>query len=455
MNENINMKPKFLPPFKRFCMTIGELPTSYVETMTYYEMLLWFTKYLNDTVIPAINNNAEALKEVQTLITELQQYVNDYFENLDVQTEIDNKLDDMVEAGTMADIINQEIFGELNDEIDLMNSNDTIFLGDSYAAGTTYESGEVQFLTSWCEYLRRLMGLTTGHYYIFAQGNAGFAKIGNNSMNFQMTLNSHLSDISNKNMIKNIIVCAGYNDHDQTASLIRQRIGEFIEFCKTNFPNAQVYIGMIGGNASDTTAGRDVRSNLTKVLNAYNRCNEHGGIYLSGVENFTHNFYQFNEQGNHPNEAGYKYVANMIFNAWKGGSATLNEPISSITFTSNFTPNVVIQGIMSNGTKTLYMDNFLDTNTSITSADINNSIIELVPANTLNKIVKPTIGARLEMPVDIYIKDTSNETYSAPGKLYFASDGSISIRSSLFAIHKNISELGVWPVVTTFNMLLS
>ena len=130
MNENINMKPKFLPPFKRFCMTIGELPTSYVETMTYYEMLLWFTKYLNDTVIPAINNNAEALKEVQTLITELQQYVNDYFENLDVQTEIDNKLDDMVEAGTMADIINQEIFGELNDEIDLMNSNDTIFLGD-------------------------------------------------------------------------------------------------------------------------------------------------------------------------------------------------------------------------------------------------------------------------------------------------------------------------------------
>lgn len=118
MNEKIDIKPIYLPPFKRFCMTIGELPTSYVETMSYYEMLLWFTKYLGDTVIPAIDNNAEALKEVQDLFLQLQDYVNDYFDELNVQSEINNKLDDMVEDGTLAEIINQQIFDELNDKID-------------------------------------------------------------------------------------------------------------------------------------------------------------------------------------------------------------------------------------------------------------------------------------------------------------------------------------------------
>lgn len=107
MNENIETKPKFLAPFKRFCMTIGELPTSYVETMTYYEMLLWFTKYLSETVIPAINNNAEALEEVQKAMIELQEYVENYFENLDVQEEINNKLDEMAEDGTLAQIIGE------------------------------------------------------------------------------------------------------------------------------------------------------------------------------------------------------------------------------------------------------------------------------------------------------------------------------------------------------------
>lgn len=109
MNEKIETKPITLTPFKRFCMTIGELPSSYLETMSYYEMLLWFTKYLGETVIPAINNNAEAVTEVQNLFLELQDYVNNYFDDLNIQNEINNKLDDMAESGQLADIIAQYI----------------------------------------------------------------------------------------------------------------------------------------------------------------------------------------------------------------------------------------------------------------------------------------------------------------------------------------------------------
>ena len=107
MNDKLNNNVTIIPPFKRFCMTIGELPTSYLESMTYYECLVWLCNYLSKTVIPAINENGAAVTELQEKYVELKQYVDDYFENLDVQTEIDNKLDDMVEQGTL-----QEIIGE-------------------------------------------------------------------------------------------------------------------------------------------------------------------------------------------------------------------------------------------------------------------------------------------------------------------------------------------------------
>ena len=83
-----------LPPFKRFCVTIGNLPSSYVDSMSYYECLMWLCKYLKDTVIPAVNENAEAVNEL----------IN-WFNNLDVQDEVDNKLDEMAESGELEAII--------------------------------------------------------------------------------------------------------------------------------------------------------------------------------------------------------------------------------------------------------------------------------------------------------------------------------------------------------------
>ena len=89
----------------KFCFTIGMLPTSYKESLTYEEQILCIGKYLEGTVYPAINNNAQALEELQELFIALQDYVNNYFDNLDVQEEINNKLDDMAESGHLQNII--------------------------------------------------------------------------------------------------------------------------------------------------------------------------------------------------------------------------------------------------------------------------------------------------------------------------------------------------------------
>ena len=125
--EKIDIPTMKVIPLKKICMTIGELPTSYLETMTYYEMLVWFIEYLRNNIIPTINNNAQAIQEVQSVVLQLQNYINDfkdsidedveelenymnnYFDNLDVQEEINNKLDQMLEDGVLEQIIEQFI----------------------------------------------------------------------------------------------------------------------------------------------------------------------------------------------------------------------------------------------------------------------------------------------------------------------------------------------------------
>lgn len=95
-----------MSPFKKMVMTIGTLPNAFTESMTYYEALSYFVKQL-DQLINVVDQNAEATKELQTLFVQLKSYVDNYFDNLNVQEEINHKLDEMAEGGELAGIIAQ------------------------------------------------------------------------------------------------------------------------------------------------------------------------------------------------------------------------------------------------------------------------------------------------------------------------------------------------------------
>ena len=107
MNNEELIDVKTLRPFRRFIYTIGALPSSYLMSMTYEEQLVWLCNYLEKTVIPTINNNGLAVEELQNKYNELKSYVDNYFDDLDVQEEINNKLDKMAESGELTDIIAQ------------------------------------------------------------------------------------------------------------------------------------------------------------------------------------------------------------------------------------------------------------------------------------------------------------------------------------------------------------
>ena len=137
----MNNELKLITPFKRMCITIGNLPTAYLESMSYYECLTYLLKFLTNEVIPVVNNNSEVVKE-------LQEYVAHYFDNLDVQEEINNKLDDMADSGQLADIIAQylslagvlafDTLADLKDAENITDGSITLTLGqDSYNDGLT------------------------------------------------------------------------------------------------------------------------------------------------------------------------------------------------------------------------------------------------------------------------------------------------------------------------------
>lgn len=85
-----------MPPFRAFLA--DNIPAVYDNTMSYYDELTALIKYLQDTVVPALNADSEA-------ITVLSNFVEHYFDNLDVQEEINNKLDQMAEDGTLQEIV--------------------------------------------------------------------------------------------------------------------------------------------------------------------------------------------------------------------------------------------------------------------------------------------------------------------------------------------------------------
>lgn len=82
------------------------IPLAFDESMSYYETLCGVLSLLK-TQEEVVNNNAD-------LLAELELYAKNYFTDLNVQTEIDNKLDQMAQDGTLAQIINEDLFSSLN-----------------------------------------------------------------------------------------------------------------------------------------------------------------------------------------------------------------------------------------------------------------------------------------------------------------------------------------------------
>ena len=102
-----------LEPFKFWCQKV--LPNVYDDSLSYYEYLCKLNEYLNE-VIGQINTLTDNMEDYESDLsaqwldyktdltnqwTETKNYIDNYFNNLNVQTEINNKLDQMASDGTL------------------------------------------------------------------------------------------------------------------------------------------------------------------------------------------------------------------------------------------------------------------------------------------------------------------------------------------------------------------
>ena len=93
------------------------LPLTYDDSLSYYELLCKVVNYLNNTIedVADVETNVSRLAEAYT---QLQNYVNDYFDDLDVEAELRNVLDAMAEDGTLDDLLDPLVQDHLPSIVD-------------------------------------------------------------------------------------------------------------------------------------------------------------------------------------------------------------------------------------------------------------------------------------------------------------------------------------------------
>lgn len=111
-----NFKKTRIPKFRRFVIQNFPFIEEDFDALTDYGLISKVVEFLN-AVIESTNESSDQVEELTNLYNQLKSYVDNYFDNLDVQDEINKKLDQFASDGTLYRLINDDIFGDINNQI--------------------------------------------------------------------------------------------------------------------------------------------------------------------------------------------------------------------------------------------------------------------------------------------------------------------------------------------------
>ena len=285
-----------------------------------------------------INSSIESIEEefdkVNSSIEILGKINSDISTKVSELETINEKLTNDIETINI-ETINSQLETNTSD-ISILKTEKYIFIGDSYGVGYT-PNGNV---TSWIDYTKELMHLSSENCYSYAVPGYGF-----NTTGFQELINRAVSEIQEKQQVKYIVVGGGYND-SWNCSAIANNMKLFFDTCKANFPNAKVIIAPFGWCVEGLTTDVHVTqnfSNLTHMVLEYQRnALINGGCYIDGIYSVLHKNEFFSSDYVHPNNTGQYTIALALTNYLKGQNFSLVEYMNNENI---FKDNVYADGI--------------------------------------------------------------------------------------------------------------
>ena len=340
-----------------------------------------------DWILDIIREYTLKTDKLEINFKDLKAYVDNFIQDLDIQEAVDNKLNEMLESGQLAELIAQFLSTEsllVYDTIANMKSADNIingitalvlglnayndgvtalykvrsltvsdtiddfnivsltnypsliaeriikqkpyylFIGDSYLKRRPEDP-----LVSVTNYLPGYMQLSSNDYYVSANSGSGFYSDGDNT--FIKLLNSAFNAIAQPKIVTDIVVIGGYNDRQvNNYDTVLNAIGEFMDRARVAFPNAKVKLAFVGW-AKDTTSA--VKDSLCVAMRAWQACGIHGASYITNSEYIHHN-YEFYDDTVHPNSNGAKNIAKHLASALNGNMACDISYYKEITLTA-------------------------------------------------------------------------------------------------------------------------
>lgn len=205
-----------------------------------------------------------------------------------------------------------------------------LLIGDSYNAGAGGVSGQ-----GWGYYFQQYSGCDAT---IIAQNGGGFSALGNNNADFpNMTFTDVINQLANtwdssvRSAYKLIVVAGGWNDGSSNRnpdgySGTVSKINSFVTACKTNFPNAKIFIVPV----KNETAFSSVSPQLNNFIAWYQQATLNGVASTDEGLFWNYGWSQYGAGDDiHLSDEGYQLMAHKLLSFVNGGNlSSINVPRS-------------------------------------------------------------------------------------------------------------------------------
>ena len=238
-------------------------------------------------------------------------------DNTDYWIKIANFSQELADLGNRV-IILEGVVNKLNG----LRNNSTrkvICISDSYGLTPSVDA-------SWIANFKKYMGLSNSNLYRSQENGSGFIGYFSPTTTFQTQLQSIATGLSSneKNSIDDIIIAGGWNDAQQykNGAFVIATLGSAIQNCinyaRTTFPNAKIWISFLGWGCKNFDEHLAVRA----VINAYQQYSymtDSRSSYIDGI-NWMHRQALTATDGLHPNSAGADAIAKSMTSVLMGGT---------------------------------------------------------------------------------------------------------------------------------------